>query len=68
VLQGRSVSASEAVNGTWAKTSGSPHFEHDTRGHFMICRHCSKRIAFEVMGFDKNGLPTFRLSPKQECR
>lgn len=54
--------------GTAAKSTFSPRLQSDERGHFMICAHCSKRIAFEPIGHAPTGALTFQISPKQECR
>ena len=53
--------------GVVGSLKGSPEIEHDARGHFMICHHCQKRIAFETRLGGPSGV-AYHLSTKQECR
>jgi hypothetical protein len=55
------------ADGTWTKPSSCPPFEHDKRGHFIICAHCSKRIDFLALGSDDKGRHVFQMAPKQPC-
>ena len=47
-------------------TADGPIVRRDENGHFMRCRHCRKRVAFQSVAGDPTKT-TYRLAPTQLC-
>ncbi len=54
----------EGAPGVLGRTADGPELQHDAKGHFMKCPHCSQRVAFEQV-MQPTGLPGFRVARVQ---
>jgi hypothetical protein len=51
--------------GTQAKHKSDPSVQSDTKGYFVICASCNKRVDLEAT-LGQSGLPGFRVAPHQQ--
>jgi hypothetical protein len=50
----------------WTKTTDSPPIDNDNEGNFIVCPHCSRRIAMAPVIGDLSGT-AFEIAQDQKC-